>query len=67
MSDRDEQASRALALHHRAEELRAVAQALKDRECHDALLRLAAPYELMARGAEAALEPDEKKPSIATG
>jgi hypothetical protein len=66
MSDQDEQASHALALHHRAEELRGVAQTLKDRDCHDALLRLAASYELMARGAEAALESEEKKPSAAT-
>jgi len=55
MSDKDHDASRVLDLHLRAEELRAVAEAMKDPECYAALMRLVGCYETMARGAENAL------------
>ena len=57
MSKKDERASRALNFRLRAEELRAVAEVLKDAECYAALMRLAASYDVMAKGAEKSLEP----------
>ncbi|HEX3756342.1 MAG TPA: hypothetical protein VHV26_14820 [Rhizomicrobium sp.] len=56
MSKKDERASQALNFRLRAEELRAVAEVLKDAECYAALMRLAASYDVMARGAEHTLE-----------
>jgi hypothetical protein len=65
MSKRDDRASRALNFRLQAEELRAVAEALKDPECYAALMRLAAAYDVMAKGAEHGLEAiakDEEEP-----
>lgn len=60
MSEKDQDASRVLDLHLRADALRAVAEAVKDPECYAALMRLVGCYEAMAKGAEAALRaPDE--------
>jgi hypothetical protein len=70
MSEQDQEASRVLELHLRAEELRAVADAVKDPECYTSLMQLVSYYEAMARGAEQALlrateNPGETAPSAA--
>jgi siroheme synthase (precorrin-2 oxidase/ferrochelatase) len=65
LPDLDEQASRALELRHRAEQLRAVAEALKDPECYAALMRIAASYDVMAQGAEHTLEAAESRAALA--
>jgi hypothetical protein len=62
MAEQDERASQALNFRLRAEELRAVAEALKNPECYAALMRLAASYDVMARGAEHALHSPDPHP-----
>ncbi len=64
MSQKDQDASRVLDHHLRAEELRAVAEAVKDPQCYAALMRLVGCYEAMARGAETALRAPDNAAAV---
>ncbi len=52
MADKEEPIKRARAYRRRAEEIVTLADAMKDRICRTAMLRIAASYETMARTAE---------------
>ena len=52
MASKEEPAKRAIAYRRRAEEIATLADAMKDRICRIAMLRIAASYETMARTAE---------------